>query len=1013
MKNLAKAIQVSFQAATFATEQIAFDVAIRYFKNAQFLLRQSAKGNIAVPIDPVKVEMAFGDVLMLTGKNEQALKMFQTLLEDGNHLDQYQVLDAKYKIGSIYHNMGVFERSIPFFKGALSDLKKPINPSRTVIVFLLLLEVAVQIAYSLGLKRLLRRKDSNLAKLELRILNKLSYSLYFTDMFLGFYVHFKALNLADKFEDCYEKIETYSFHGAPAYMIFLRKRSFQYLNNSLKMAQKIHRRDSYALVEYVAGAVCYYSTKWSKGEKALKECIATYGSLGDLTSPMQAFEHLWKIYFSQGEFEKASQVMNRTIDLCRKNKEKHFLMSTLAASHFIELIQNSSVIKNELSEVEDLLKQVDSYLSHSHVGGFLLPAELLEGKLTQAYKRAIDLVKIILKGNVNSEYNVPIFSYLVELIILEFRNRRLGNGQLVSSASKLSKNLFCSFSFLAFSCLSYPAYRGSYYRSRAWWHALKGRKKKAHRFFQRAIKSHHSLDMRYEEARSIRDYANFLEDFCNLPGEARDKYNEAYRLFEWCGAKLETDRIKDKVDISHVQSMDNSIVPGDQTSVNPQTTSFRTVAGVNQIRVDTLYDLSNSIQNIDDTNELLHKILRSMITATGAQFGGFFAWGKDGNPERSIFMDFEGKNLSEENVTFSKEIVDKVKSTQQVVMTKDGLKELGLAGVPGKEIRSVLCIPLGRNQAFHGCVYLGNNMVTGLFSEDSKKTALIIASEAGILLENAYLMDSYKRLNRDLQKKVREQTTDIREKNKQLEEYTLRITDSERMKGLLGGTIVHDIKNYAAGIEGNITLLSRQLSEEQKVQKTAKIVTDCCSSIVSLASNMLDITKMEEGKLVLKKEMLTKNAIFSMASQLSGGTMLEEKGITVSFQDNSRDQFAIDADCYLVERVLQNLFNNAAKYVPRNGTVVLSLEGKGEDNILSFFSSGAPIPDEDKTLLFDKYARIESASSQYSKGLGLFFCKMVMSAHGGRIWLETNEKGNCFRLAFKKKFMQSIFSPAA
>jgi two-component system sensor histidine kinase KdpD len=304
-------------------------------------------------------------------------------------------------------------------------------------------------------------------------------------------------------------------------------------------------------------------------------------------------------------------------------------------------------------------------------------------------------------------------------------------------------------------------------------------------------------------------------------------------------------------------------------------------------------------------------------------------------------------------------------------------------------------------------------MVTGLFSDDSKKTALIIAAEASILLENAYLMDSYKRLNRDLQKKVREQTTDIREKNKQLAEYNLRIVDSERMKDLLGGTIVHDIKNYAAGIEGNSQLLSRQFPNESKVTKTGRIVSECCAGIVSLASNLLDIGKMEEGKLVLKKETLTKDALFEIAAQLKNNIMFEEKNINISFQDNTKDIFVIDADYYLTERVMQNLFSNAAKYVPKGGKVIFSLENSGEDNIMCFFNSGIPIPDADKTSLFDKYARLESRGSQYSKGLGLFFCKMVMNAHKGRIWLDTDEHGNYFKLAFRKTATQTLVYPAA
>jgi signal transduction histidine kinase/tetratricopeptide (TPR) repeat protein len=1011
-KNLTKAIEVSFNAATFAVEQVAFDVAVRYFKNTQFLLKQCPKINVAPPIDPLKVEVFFGDILMLTGKNEQALKIFYNIQENTRTLDRARRFELNYKIGTIHHNLGKYDKSIPIFKNALEELGIHLRYKRIYVVLLICWEVFVQFVLSIGGRYLVGRKRDSDSLLKLRILNKLSYSLYFEDMLEAFFVHFKALNLADRVINSYEKVETYACHIVPACQMFLKKRSMVYLGKSLRIAQIIKRKDISAFGQSFGGLVQYYFANWRESGRLLTDSIKNYSSIGDVGDQIICTEQLWKTSYLRGRLDDSINGINRTLNLCHKVNEKHFLITALAASNLISCIRGRGVNPQEMQEIGHLLSNVTSFLSQTEVGLFFAEIEAQEDKRECEYKRLTELIPIIMRKNINSEHHVPAFSMYCDLVVKELLGRKKGITRIDVSAAKLILYFHIYSLIHLISAMNYPAHMGSYYRSKAWWHALKNHKKKAHRNFQKAIKAHHSLDMRYEEARSIRDYANFLEDFCNLPGEARDKYNEAYKLFDWCGAKLETDRIKDKVDSSCLQQTEHIVIQGEETTTNP-VTSFTTAAGVNQLRVNTLYDLSNSIQNIDDISELLHRILRSMITATGAQFGGLFVGGDENHQNQSLFMDFEGKTVSENSVSYSKTIVEKVRETREVILVRDGVRNRDVAGDLDKDIRSALCVPLSRGKLFHGCVYLGNNMVTGLFSDDSKKTALIIAAEASILLENAYLMDSYKRLNRDLQKKVREQTADIREKNKQLADYNLRIVDSERMKTLLSGTIVHDIKNYAAGIEGNTTLLARQFPGEEKVLKTTRIVTDCCSGIVSLASNMLDIEKMEEGKLVLKKEMLTKNVLFEMAEQLSRNVMFEEKNISVRFLDNTKDMFAIDADFYLMERVMQNLFSNAAKYVGRGGGVVISLEAEGEENILCFFNSGSPIPDEDKSLLFDKYARVESKGSQYSKGLGLFFCKMVMNAHNGRIWLDSDSTGNFFKLAFKKKHVQSMISPAA
>ena len=72
-----------------------------------------------------------------------------------------------------------------------------------------------------------------------------------------------------------------------------------------------------------------------------------------------------------------------------------------------------------------------------------------------------------------------------------------------------------------------------------------------------------------------------------------------------------------------------------------------------------------------------------------------------------------------------------------------------------------------------------------------------------------------------------------------------------------------------------------------------------------------------------------------------------------------------------------------------------------KEKIISLYNTSTPIPYEQKAAVFEKYARLGQKRTQYSKGLGLFFCRMVMNAHDGRIWVESDDNGNCFKLAFK------------
>jgi K+-sensing histidine kinase KdpD len=395
-----------------------------------------------------------------------------------------------------------------------------------------------------------------------------------------------------------------------------------------------------------------------------------------------------------------------------------------------------------------------------------------------------------------------------------------------------------------------------------------------------------------------------------------------------------------------------------------------------------------------------------MIKLTGAQYAWLFLEGSKQYEKKQVCIDYRGNIKNIIDIPYSKNILNIVKQNKKVILFDDVSKEFendkdktDTARIT--IIKSVLCAPLMRNDNYLGCVYLGNNMVSGLFSDESKKSVEILAAQAGVLIENAYLMDEYKRLNSTLGQKVDEQLKDIKDKNNQLSEVNLRLMEVEQMRKLLTDTVVHDIKNYATGIEGNINILSRRFADNQQLKRPFSLISSTCTDITNLTSNLLDISKIEESKLEVRKQAITFAQIGDIIEQFKTNFMFEERNISFSLVP-SADNFTIEADYYLLTRVLQNLFSNAAKYTSKNGQIAISTYSEGSEDIICFFSSGTPIPEKTRLIIFEKYSRAEGGGNVYSKGLGLFFCKMVTTAHQGRIWLDTDERGNYFNLAFKR-----------
>lgn len=112
----------------------------------------------------------------------------------------------------------------------------------------------------------------------------------------------------------------------------------------------------------------------------------------------------------------------------------------------------------------------------------------------------------------------------------------------------------------------------------------------------------------------------------------------------------------------------------------------------------------------------------------------------------------------------------------------------------------------------------------------------------------------------------------------------------------------------------------------------------------------------------------------------------------------------IEVDGLLVTRVIENLLDNALRHTPPGGRI--ALRGHDHDGriVLRFGNTGLPIPEHLRERIFDKHAQVGDRNGRTNLGLGLYFCRLVAAAHGGRIWVEqTHELQTVFVLELPKQ----------
>ena len=239
------------------------------------------------------------------------------------------------------------------------------------------------------------------------------------------------------------------------------------------------------------------------------------------------------------------------------------------------------------------------------------------------------------------------------------------------------------------------------------------------------------------------------------------------------------------------------------------------------------------------------------------------------------------------------------------------------------------------------------------------------------------------------------------------------ITESRKLeetKEFLVNSIVHDLKNPLTAIASGVDLLLKapvlRLEKEQK--DIFEIIGRGSEEMRNMVSDILDISRMREGKLKLSPEAL---AMGTMLSDAAGRLkpMADTEGKVIKTRA-AAGLSPVMADAELLKRVLANLIVNALKFAPAGTTVEAAAcerrepgprlrpsDGRftgGRVMLVTVKDRGRGIAPQHLKLVFDKFvqAGAEADKKWGGKGLGLTFCKMAVEAHGGRIWV-TSEPG--------------------
>jgi PAS domain S-box-containing protein len=226
-----------------------------------------------------------------------------------------------------------------------------------------------------------------------------------------------------------------------------------------------------------------------------------------------------------------------------------------------------------------------------------------------------------------------------------------------------------------------------------------------------------------------------------------------------------------------------------------------------------------------------------------------------------------------------------------------------------------------------------------------------------------------------------------------------RLKELDRMKSEFVDMVSHELRSPLSSIRQKLSLMSDgftgEISDEQK--QIVGRVQHRIDGLLGMIRNLLDLSRIEAGRLVQQKERLVVPEIIEEAVELMVPEA-DKKGITFEVTIDA-ELFPVHADRQNMETVCSNLVSNAVKYNREGGRVTIGARNRGEFIEIQVRDSGVGIAQENLSRIFDKFFRIRSDYTRtvVGSGIGLPLVKAIVEAHFGSITVASElEKGTTF-----------------
>jgi len=471
---------------------------------------------------------------------------------------------------------------------------------------------------------------------------------------------------------------------------------------------------------------------------------------------------------------------------------------------------------------------------------------------------------------------------------------------------------------------------------------------------------------------------------------------------------------------------------------------------INCIDLKAIINVSQTISSEIERKKLLEKLMKIVMQNSGSTAGHILLKDKNslvllvsGRVNFSLEISIDHKEVNFDNTETKKilpvSIINYVVSTKEELII-DNISRSQFAYdnyFEGISIQSVMCLPILQQNILKGVLYLENDILSGAYTKNNIEVFKIIASQAAISIENAFLYTKLENKVKERTFQLEETISKLKETNTALEqEITHRIStekalkesekqisyskEYDKIKMEFFSNISHELRTPI-----NVIFSALQMHEYKlKHCSYENAYKDCfkygntmkqnCYRLLRLINNLIDITKIDTGYFDLNEININ---IISLIEDitLSVADYVENKGLSLIF-DTYVEEKVIACDPEKMERIILNLLSNAVKFTSKGGNIMVNIEDGVESICIRVKDNGRGIPKEKLNSIFDRFVQVDKSFTRdhEGSGIGLSLVKALVELHGGTISAKSTEGyGTEFIISIPCKLLNETYDQIA